>query len=151
MLDIKCLFVCVSMLNGGAFNSLLVDGSNNDGLLAHVRPDAYTLHIVINEERAIFTGNVSIALRVLNATDSVRLHARDISVNWWSAELEDVQNGALAVSDVSSLKNDVIALKFNDTLAIGVYQLRLSFFNQIREKLEGLYMIANGQKGPGKR
>lgn len=152
MLHIKYLFFYITIwISGVSLLAISGNADRNDRLPTNVRPQLYALSLVINDERSIFMGNVSIELRVLSVTDKIRLHAKGISVNWRDAFLRNNANQAFALSNMTQGKNDIFELKFNESLAIGDYQLQLSFFNQIRSKLEGLYIYSNGQDNPNKK
>lgn len=142
MIDIKHVSLCILIFIGGV-NLLLFDGKP---LSSNVQPDSYILNFVINDERAIFTGNVSMTLRVVNVTDNIRLHARDISVSWRAAILNNTDRN-FAVTEVNPLNNDIVELKCGENLPVGIYQLQLSFFGEIRQTREGLYSTPNSGQG----
>lgn len=149
MHNIKLLFLCLWIFVGGV-NLLLFDGKNDTRLSRNIQPELYALNFIINDERFIFTGNVSITFRVVNATDIIQLHAKDISVNWLSAVLKNVSH-AFEVAELKLSTSDIVELKYHQEMTVGVYQLQLSFFGDINQNLKGLYSITNEDQKAGKR
>lgn len=128
-------------------NKILCDDGIYSRLPNNVQPELYELTLVVNHERSIYTGNVTIAIRVINTTSSVYLHFKDGSVNWRGANLTQNGNRQIGVLDINPQKNDIVGLKFRENLVVGLYTLQLSFFGVIRRDVMGLYAVTKDIQG----
>lgn len=150
MFTLRQLFACI-LIFIASVNITLCDNDIDNRLPKNIQPDLYELTLVVNHERSIYTGNVTINISVINTTSSIHLHFKDGSVNWRGAVLKQNGNRQIDVIDINPQKNDIFGLKFSENLAVGLYTLQLSFFGVINRDVVGLYAVTKEIRGGSKR
>jgi puromycin-sensitive aminopeptidase len=109
---------------------------DSDRLPRSVVPRRYDLTIAPDLEAATFTGTVTITIEVLEPTDTVTLHAKDLVVGLQTVE----QRGApVPATPAFDPDRDRIAITCDHPLAPGEATLALSFRGQISSGLVGFY------------
>lgn len=119
-------------------------------LPTNVQPELYELTLEVNHERMIFSGNVIITVQVVNATDSIHLHAKSIQVNWRDAILRH-NDRSIALLEVNDQGGDIVQLKFRDKLSTNKHSLTVTFSGEIRRDLSGLYSVLLSNNKSGER
>src|SRR6185369_13024350 len=109
------------------------DPGPNFRLSKNVVPRRYALCIALDLDTWRFTGTVEIALDVSAATDTITLHALELTLH--EARLVD---GA-AARIVPHPNAEAVSLVFPRPLPPGGATLRIAFEGTIVEKLRGLY------------
>lgn len=109
---------------------------NSSRLAAHVRPTRYDLLIAPDLDRSTFSGDVTIALVITAATDTVVLHARDLAVDLVAL----VQGGDRVAARLTAAPDiEQIVVTADHALETGEATLTLHFAGQINEGLLGFY------------
>lgn len=114
-------------------------------LPTNVQPDLYVLTLAVNHERMLFNGNLTIIIQVINSTDRIHLHAKDIQVDWYDVILQHGDR-SIALQEATDQKNSIIQLKFRENLPVGRFSLTVTFSGQIRRDISGLYAISQSDR-----
>jgi puromycin-sensitive aminopeptidase len=114
------------------------DPGPNFRLSKRVLPIRYDLRLALDLEAWRQTGTVAITLEVRERTDTVTLHALDLTIA--SARLEaPSEPGAAATSIEAHAQAEVVTLRFPRPVEPGMATLTLEFGGEIAERLRGLY------------
>lgn len=100
-----------------------------------VRPDRYEIHITPSAADLSFTGRVTIALTVLEATDRIVLNAADLQLK--SASLEGRETPRIVLDD----EQQTAAFVFAKPLAPGAYKLSIDYAGKIYQQASGLFAL----------
>ncbi|PVV03393.1 hypothetical protein BB560_002131 [Smittium megazygosporum] len=139
------LFVCLALITlfftssnqrKPAFKKKMVQKKSDEDrvlLPINVRPDRYELSLTPDLDKLVYTGEVSIELSILNKTDTIVLHANEVSVTSGSLKIggksygidkskitpdpeEETISIDLPITLSPNTKHVVLALKFNGVL-----------------------------------
>ncbi|EFN87054.1 Aminopeptidase N [Harpegnathos saltator] len=119
-------------------------------LLQQVVPVHYDIRLIphIVENNFTFNGETGIEMKVLKPTDTVVLHTRQLIVDKWKTKLtrrveessanETVANYVPKLHDYDG-NSEMLILRFDDPVEIGVYTLYLKFVGVIKPTGRGFY------------
>lgn len=109
-------------------------------LPVHATPRRYDVQLDARLGRDEFTGQVSIALNLHAAKDTLELHARDLTI----IKSQLMINGQTLEATVTpDPENEMISLQFSQVLPVGTADLTLSFTGRVSQTLKGLYLAQN--------
>jgi cytosol alanyl aminopeptidase len=109
----------------------------------NVRPTAYTLDLDLDPTKNTFSGKVSIDIQVVQATDFIWLHGKDLTptqVQISTAE-GDLIGQYKQVDD-----SGVVKLSFPAVIAQGKARINIEYSGSYSTRLDGLYKITDGGK-----
>jgi puromycin-sensitive aminopeptidase len=110
-------------------------------LPTHARPQQYEVHLDARLGREEVTGRVAIRLDLLEARDTLELHARDLTIS--GARLE-ADGQALTAQVALDPESEAARLKFPQPLPVGAATLTLAFQGRVGQNLRGLYLAQDG-------
>jgi aminopeptidase N len=104
-------------------------------------PSHYAVSLVPDAAQRSFSASVTIALDVVQASDSLTLHAADLSFR--SAAISAGPGQTVLAADNISIdaKKQTVTLHFPRTLAKGGYQLKLDYDGKISTQASGLFSL----------
>lgn len=102
----------------------------------NVRPTRFDLRIEADLEDWKYTASERIDCKVLEATDTIALHAIDLNVTSAQALVNGVTHQATVMVEVEA---EAIVLKFAEALPVGEAQIQLTFDGVILDRLRGFY------------
>ncbi len=109
---------------------------DRDVLPANVTPAHYDLHILPDMQAFTFTGTVDIKVTVHEATNTVQLNAKELSVATASvAQKGAVHDAATAIDD----GREVLTLTLPQKLLPGEATVSIAFSGTINDKMAGFY------------
>ncbi len=101
-----------------------------------ITPSHYRLEIAPDLEEATFTGTVSIDAETAEATDSITLHAVDLTIT--TAQI--TQSGATRQADVTAdADTETVTMRVDEALSPGPFQIELRWNAAISDGLVGFY------------
>lgn len=142
MLQLRLLLLLVcSLVNLSLAQDLPVDPFQNYRLPKNVIPSRYSLWLLIDLEEVSFSGNVSIALSVIEPTFVISLNYKEIDVDWSEAILSSSDGNRLFTFQSQQLRplDEIADIRFTEQLPVGDYLISLSFAAPMRSDLRGLY------------
>ncbi len=101
-------------------------------LLEMFQPEQYNLTLDINREAMTFSGNVEITGQLLQPTNSIDLHAKDLTI------VSATING-LPASRISAEKFDVLRLTSDKEIIPGTHTVSVEFEGKITDAMQGIY------------
>ena len=105
-----------------------------------VRPTFQTIDLTIDPRQSDYSGSVRIDLQVREATDLLRFHSRDHEL----VSLGLTRENGDEVAIMHELEDeDVIAVKSEDPLAVGAYELKVEFKATFSTQIAGLFRTEN--------
>ena len=104
-------------------------------------PTAESVDLTCDPSKPDYSGTARITLDVKQATDTLRFHARSLTVD--SATL-DGSKGTLKPSAIEPLDPDQVRLRFAAPIAPGTYTLDLAFHNRYNVRAISLYKVMTG-------
>jgi alanyl aminopeptidase len=108
-------------------------------------PESYALDLRIDPAQAGFSGTVAIQLRLMQASDLVWLHGKDLHVD--TVSVSDAKGKSHAARYVDAApKAGVVRVDFGRTLAAQQLTLHFSFKAPYNGQLQGLYKVEHGGK-----
>ncbi|MYN45486.1 M1 family peptidase [Pseudoduganella sp. FT93W] len=114
-------------------------------------PSHYAVSLVPDAAQRSFSASVTIALDVVQASDSLTLHAADLSFRGAAISAGPGQT-VLAADHISiDAKTQTVTLHFPRTLAKGGYQLKLDYDGKISTQASGLFSLDYENGGAKKR
>ena len=109
-------------------------------LPSHAWPRRYDVQLDAQLGREDFSGQVTIALDLGEAKDTIDLHARELSITHAELSVDGQSHPATITLDPD---NERAALQFSQPLPTGEASLRLTFSGKISQTLKGLYLAQN--------
>jgi alanyl aminopeptidase len=106
-------------------------------------PTAESVDLTCDPEKPDYSGTVHITLEVKQPTDTLRLHARALTVD--SATLGG-SRGTLKPSAIEPLDPDQVRLRFAAPVSPGTYTLDLAFHNRYNTRAISLYKVVTGAR-----
>lgn len=118
-----------------------VDPFQNYRLPTNVTPSRYSLWLLIDLAEVSFSGNVSIAVSVLEPTFLISLNYKEIDVDWSAVILRSSDGNRLYTYQSEALRpiDEIADIRFTEELPVGDYLISLSFSAPMRSDLRGLY------------
>ena len=110
-------------------------------LPTHTHPTHYDIHIDARIERKEVPGKVMIGLDIREATDTLELHARDMTLTTARLELGGKTLDAKIAQDS---EREMASLGFGETLQPGKATLTIEYDGQVSPGLEALYLAKDG-------
>lgn len=111
-------------------------------LPAGVVPTAYQLSLTVDPRQPRHSGEVRIAIDIQQSAQSLRLHAKNLTID--SAVLETA-NGQRLAAKPQQRNADLLDLNFDSAFATGAAQLRIRFSGEIDDKAsQGLFRQKEG-------
>lgn len=105
-----------------------------------IKPSSYKIFIEPDLENKQFSGEETIFLTVLKATDDIVLHSRDLDIAEPELASLDKGHGAwLSPETVIEKEKEQVRFRFEKKLKPGDYELRLKFGGALTDKLVGFY------------
>src|SRR5207342_1938469 len=105
----------------------------------NVRPTHYTIAVVPNAQALTFTGNIKIALDVLQPTDKIVLNAVDMTFP--KATLTGAKGKAMTAKVNTDKDAQTATFSFDKPLEAGSYVLELDYTGKIGTQANGLFAI----------
>jgi len=105
----------------------------------NVRPTHYTIAVVPNAQALTFTGNIKIALDVLQPTDKIVLNAVDMTFP--KATLTGAKGKAMTAKVSTDKDAQTATFSFDKPLDAGSYVLELDYTGKIGTQANGLFAI----------
>ena len=105
----------------------------------NVRPTHYTIAVVPNAQALTFTGNIKIALDVLQPTDKIVLNAVDMTFP--KATLTGAKGKAMTAKVGTDKDAQTATFSFDKPLEAGSYVLELDYTGKIGTQANGLFAI----------
>ena len=105
----------------------------------NVRPTHYTIAVVPNAQALTFTGNIKIALDVLQPTDKIVLNAVDMTFP--KATLTGAKGKAMTAKVSTDKDAQTATFSFDKPLEAGSYVLELDYTGKIGTQANGLFAI----------
>ena len=105
-----------------------------------VEPSAYTISLEPDLDKYTYTGEETISIEVVNETDVITVHSRDVAVQ--EAEFTSLSEGSepIAAAELSyNLKMMTLAFKFPSKLPVGTATLRIVFSGTLNDQMAGFY------------
>lgn len=143
------ILVLIFFLNGILFGKICAEDDPNmiTQLSRTVLPQKYALSIIIDLDAVVFSGNVTIALKVLESQKSFTLHSKDLNVDWY-IQLKDGNEREYKVESFDfNDYQETVRLNFTDVLEPGDYTMSIAFSGVIRSDLKGLYRSSYQNNG----
>lgn len=103
----------------------------------HVIPTRYELRLEPDLVAATFRGHETIVMTVTQATKTVLLNAIDLVIESAIAERQNMP--PIKASIEMEPQTQRVRLAFGESITPGKWQLRLSFYGQLNDKLRGFY------------
>jgi aminopeptidase N len=116
----------------------------------NVRPSHYDVTIEPHAQSLDFAGHVKVAIEVLEATDRIVLHARDLAFSRAALEADDGQATFAGPKITLDDKAQTAIFTFPATIAPGSYRLALDYTGKIATQPAGLFAMDYDTKA-GKR
>ncbi|MBI3358910.1 MAG: M1 family metallopeptidase [Nitrospirae bacterium] len=119
---------------------MLKDGKLPQNVLPHI----YTITLKIIPDDIYFIGHVSIDVHVKEPTQTIILHALDLSIE----RVEVLQNNQTMLAEISENKSDeTIIFSFEQALPVGPAQISIAYSGKLNQQLRGLYQVeSHGEK-----
>lgn len=105
-----------------------------DKLPSTIQPSHYDLTLYPDLSTLKFQGTVKINLTVKEATDRIKIHAKELYVRKVT-----IDSGASLKSKQEELKDDLLTLVFNDVIPAGERMLTLEFSGEHNDQMAGFY------------
>lgn len=109
-------------------------------LSGHTRPRHYDLAMRIDVEEQTFSGRASIEIEVMQVTDTVDLHYKDMNVTVEKLLAVDGTEVIAAAAASYSEETEIVKLQYAALTVGQKYNLILDFSGAIRTDLKGLYI-----------
>jgi puromycin-sensitive aminopeptidase len=109
-------------------------------LPSHASPRRYDIQLDAQVGREDFTGQVTIALELHRAHDTIDLHARDLIITDANLSMDGQRQAAVVTTDRD---NERIVLQFPQAFPAGSASLSLTFSGKVSDTLRGLYLAQN--------
>jgi alanyl aminopeptidase len=104
-------------------------------------PTEQSVDLTLDPEKADYSGTVTIALDVTQATDVLRFHARSLTVD--EASLKG-SSATIQPTAIEKVGMDQARLKFAKPIAPGKYTLTMKFHNAYNVRAVSLYKVVTG-------
>lgn len=109
-------------------------------LPAAVRPSHYSLELKPDLVNFTFDGSVNITVNVLSATNTVVMHAKDLSIVGKASFASSVASDrAESVEIAYNSRLSTVSFTFPASLPLGEGMLRLAFTGELNNKMAGFY------------
>lgn len=120
---------------------------NHYRLPTALRPIKYDLHVLTQLEYAddfSFNGSVKIQIQVLENTNNITLHSKELTIDETATTLrqitgEDLKNNCVSSTEVNPEHDFYILRTCRQLLAGQVYELSLLFSSTLSDRLRGYY------------
>ena len=109
-------------------------------LPTHASPRHYDIQLDAQVGREDFRGQVTIALDLHAANDTIDLHARDLTIKAATLTIDGQSQPATVAVDAD---NERIVLHFPRVFPVGEASLQLTFSGKVSQTLKGLYLAQN--------
>jgi puromycin-sensitive aminopeptidase len=106
----------------------------------HVSPRRYDIKLDAQVGREDFSGHVTIKLDLHEASDTIDLHARNLTVSNATLLIDGQSQPAMLTMDP---ENERIVLHFSQGFPVGEASLDLAFSGKVEQTLRGLYLAQN--------
>ena len=106
----------------------------------HVSPRRYDIQLDAQVGREDFSGHVTIELDLHQASDTIDLHARNLTITDANLLIDGQSQPATVTIDSD---NERIVLHFSQTFPVGEATLDLTFGGKVEQTLRGLYLAQN--------
>lgn len=118
------------------------DSSINYRLPDNVLPVHYNIKLIpyIEEDNFTFDGEISVRIKIRDATRDLSLHAHDLTIDDTATSLVN-GDGAVRTPMVHDYDNttQILTLNFDDELPPGHYILNMKFIGVLNDDLEGFF------------
>src|SRR5262245_9444342 len=104
-------------------------------------PTAEAVDLTCDPEKPDYSGTARVTLEVKQATDTLRFHARSLTID--GAELAGPK-GTMKPQAIEPLEPDQVRLRFGAQAAPGTYTLTLAFRNRYNTRAISLYKVVTG-------
>ena len=106
----------------------------------HVSPRRYDIQLDAQVGREDFSGHVTIGLDLHQASDTIDLHARNLTITDATLLIDGQSQPATVSVDP---ENERIVLHFSQAFPVGEATLDLTFGGKVEQTLRGLYLAQN--------
>ena len=104
----------------------------------NVRPLRYAIHLTPDLAAFTFTGEESVDVEVLEATDTIVLNSTELSVS--AATLMDAGNAQVDAADIQlDADEETVSIRFPSIIQPGPAVLRVTFTGELNDRLTGFY------------
>jgi aminopeptidase N len=100
-------------------------------------PEHYDVHIAPDLENLVFSGEVTIRIRVRERTRRIVLNALNLEIK--SAVLGDAGGARRGLEPVIDTAEEILSFETNDPLAPGIYNLAIEYSGTINPQPQGLF------------
>ena len=112
--------------------------SNAVLLPSNVQPASYAIHLTPDLVAFTFTGEESVAIEVLESTDTIVLNASELQVS--EATLTPASGAAKTASGIAmDADEETLTLTFPDAISPGKGTLNIVFTGELNDRLTGFY------------
>ena len=112
--------------------------SNAILLPGNVQPASYAIHLTPDLEAFTFAGEESVAIEVLESTNTIVMNAAELQVS--AATFTDASDAATAASGIASNEDEeTLTLTFPNSLSAGKGTLHIVFTGELNDRLTGFY------------
>ncbi len=108
-----------------------------------VLPQSYTLNLNVIPEEGTFSGEVTMDIQIQQPTQSITLHALELTVKQAELYQHAKTLSATLSEDVTS---ETITLTCPEQLSAGPAQIRILYSGKLNKQLRGLYEVRHGDK-----
>lgn len=142
-------------LNLSDCNENVHSRANSDDLLTRLATTSFPIHydllMLIDVEGGTFNGTVEININITEPTDTILLNFEAGTDLSYYSLIRNSDNVPVQYSNVDqNIDQQYIRIVYSTNLAIGNYDLKLSFFGAIRNDLTGLYFSTYWKDGMSK-
>lgn len=111
--------------------------NDHNRLPRNVKPLNYKLHLAPNINNKTFEGNVSILLQILEPTNIIIMHAKDLIIH--DVNLKNVANAPIESSIEHESHNEILQINLENEAKQSPIILSITFSGKLDNKIVGLY------------
>lgn len=119
-------------------------------LLPHLKPEAYNIHLTLNEDNTAFSGQCTLDAAIQQTTDTLTLHAKDLSID--SVKVLDHNGTKVGVTDTKTddASQTLMLTLENEVEESTTVTLNFTYSANVSDSMHGIYPAQYEENGEQK-